>query len=151
MIHESRLCPVTVVMILVLSGCMVGPNFLRPKVVISPTWLEAGDPRVKNESADYRNWWQAFNDPALDRLIDRAYRENLSLKKAGARVLEARAQLGISVGRLYPQTQQTSGFLQYNRTSERSPQLRSSSLRSARVARSLRRAVFSNTGRTKSG
>jgi NodT family efflux transporter outer membrane factor (OMF) lipoprotein len=38
------------------------------------------------------------------------------------RVLEARAQLGIAVGKLYPQTQQASGSLQYYRTSERSPQ-----------------------------
>jgi len=105
---------------LLLSGCMVGPDFSRPPTKVSQTWLEASDPRVKTEPAEYRNWWRAFEDPALDRLIDRAYRENLSLKIAGVRVLEARAQLGIAVGELFPQTQQASGSLQYNRPSDHS-------------------------------
>jgi len=106
-----------------LPGCtIVGPDYARPKAAVAPNWLEAGDQRVKTEPAEYRNWWQAFNDPVLDRLIDRAYRENLSLRIAGVRVLEARAQLGIVVGEFYPQTQQAIGSLQYNRISERSPQ-----------------------------
>ncbi|HSB04559.1 MAG TPA: efflux transporter outer membrane subunit, partial [Thermodesulfobacteriota bacterium] len=109
--------------ILLLTGCFkVGPDFIRPKATVSPNWMEVGDRRISNESADYRNWWRAFNDPILDRLIDRAYRENLSLKIAGLRVLEARALLGIAVGGFFPQTQQAFGSLQYNRTSKHSPQ-----------------------------
>ncbi len=95
-----------------LSGCSVGPNFVKPKAAVSPTWLDADDWRVKTGPAEYSNWWKAFNDPVLDRLIDQAYRGNLSLRVAGVRVLEARAQLGIAVGRLYPQAQQASGSLQ---------------------------------------
>jgi NodT family efflux transporter outer membrane factor (OMF) lipoprotein len=105
-----------------LFGCIkVGPNFVRPKVEVAPNWMEAGDKRVKSEPADYRNWWHAFDDQVLDRLIDRAYRENLSLRIAGVRVLEARAQLATVTGEIFPQTQQAFGFLQYNRTSERAP------------------------------
>ena len=102
---------------------MVGPDFTRPPVKVSEAWLDGGDQRVKTEPADYRSWWRVFNDPTLDRLIDRAYKENLSLKITGVRVLEARAQLGIAVGELFPQTQQASGSLQYIRPSERSSQL----------------------------
>ena len=105
-----------------LSGCTVGPDFTRPSVNVSQTWLEAADQRVKTESAETRTWWRVFDDPVLDQLIARAYRENLSLKIAGVRVLEARAQLGIATGGLYPQTQQAFGSLQYNRVSERAPQ-----------------------------
>jgi len=109
---------------LFLSGCIkVGPNFTPPPVAVSQTWLDAGDQRVKIETTQYRNWWQVFNDAVLDRLIGRAYRENLSLRIAGVRVLEVRAQLGIAVGQLYPQTQQASGSLQYNRPSEQSGQV----------------------------
>ena len=107
---------------LLLSGCAVGPDFTRPQVKVSQTWLEAGDQRVKTEPVEYRNWWRVFDDPVLDQLIARAYRENLSLKIAGVRVLEARAQLGIASGGLYPQTQQAFGSLRYNRVSERAPQ-----------------------------
>jgi NodT family efflux transporter outer membrane factor (OMF) lipoprotein len=100
------------------SGCFkVGPEFARPPVSVSPTWLDANDPRVKTGVVNYRNWWQTFNDSALNGLIERAYRENLSLRSAGVRVLQARAQLGIAAGELYPQTQQATGSLQYNRVS----------------------------------
>jgi NodT family efflux transporter outer membrane factor (OMF) lipoprotein len=106
---------------------MVGPDFTRPPAKISEIWLEAGDQRLKTGSAEYRNWWRVFDDPVLDQLIARAYQENLSLKIAGVRVLEARAQLGIATGGLFPQTQQAFGSLQYNRVSERAPQAFSSS------------------------
>ncbi len=106
---------------LFLSSCLkVGPDYRRPAVSVAPGWLESADQRVKTEPAEYRNWWQQFQDPVLDRLIDRAYRDNLSLRIAGVRVLEARAQLGIAVGQLFPQTQQATGSLQYNRLSDRS-------------------------------
>ncbi len=118
----GRFWPLMFAIIFLLSGCAVGPNFARPPVRVSETWLEAGDERVKAEAANYRNWWQAFNDPVLDKLIDRAYQENLSLKIAGVRVLEARAQLGIAIGGLFPQTQKAFGSLQYNRISDRAPQ-----------------------------
>ncbi|MGZ3391353.1 MAG: efflux transporter outer membrane subunit [Isosphaeraceae bacterium] len=101
------------------GGCMVGPNYQRPKVSVSPSWGETGDQRVRNESTTYRDWWRTFNDPAMNRLIARAYRDNLTLQQAGVKVLQARAQLGIAVGEIYPQTQQAIGSVQYNRTSDR--------------------------------
>jgi len=114
------LCSLVFSIFFLLSGCAVGPDFTRPSVNVSQNWLEGSDPRIKNEVAEYRNWWRIFNDPALDTLIDRAYRENLSLRVAGVRVLEARAQLGIAVGELFPQTQQASGSLQYIQPSQHS-------------------------------
>ena len=111
------------VITLLAGGCFkVGPNYGRPATKVAETWLEAGDQRVKTEPAEYRYWWQAFQDPDLDRLIDIAYRENLSLRIAGVRVLEARAQLGIAVGLLFPQTQQAFGSVEKIRVSSRSPQ-----------------------------
>ena len=84
-------------------GCFkVGPNFTPPSVAVSQAWLDADDQRVKTEATEYRNWWQVFNDPVLDRLMGRAYQENLSLRVAGVKVLEVRAQLGIAVGELTP-------------------------------------------------
>jgi NodT family efflux transporter outer membrane factor (OMF) lipoprotein len=105
--------------LLAFAGCTVGPNFQRPKTTVSANWQETGDPRVSTTSATYRGWWSAFNDPVLDRLIQRAYRENLSLRQAGVRVLQARAELGVAIGELFPQTQQAIGSVQYNRTSDR--------------------------------
>ena len=106
-------------MLLLFTGCMIGPDFNRPKVAVSDTWLESGDQRVSTGSAAYRNWWTAFNDPALDRRVEQAYRDNLTLRQAGVRVLQARAQLGIAIGEVFPQTQQAVGSVQYFRTSDR--------------------------------
>src|SRR5207248_10019223 len=96
-----------------------GAEVPRAPVRGSPNWGETGDQRVSTESTTYRDWWRAFNDPVLDRLVARAYRDNLTLQQAGVRVLQARAQLGIAVGEVFPQTQQAIGSVQYNRTSER--------------------------------
>ncbi|MDD3580435.1 MAG: efflux transporter outer membrane subunit [Desulfobacca sp.] len=103
-------------------GCAkVGPDYVRAPVRVSDNWLEVDDKRVQTESADYRDWWTVFNDPVLNQLIDLAYRENLTLHIAGVRVLEARAQLGVAVGELFPQTQQAFGSLEKVRQSGRSP------------------------------
>jgi NodT family efflux transporter outer membrane factor (OMF) lipoprotein len=102
---------------LVLGCTMVGPDYVRPPVQVEQTWLDSGDKRVHTSTAQYKNWWQAFKDPALDQLIDTAYRENLTLRIAGVRVLGARAQLGIVTGQLYPQSQQATGSLQKMRIS----------------------------------
>ena len=103
-------------------GCTkVGPDYSRPETQVSQVWLDAGDKRVKTEPPEYRNWWKAFKDASLDQLIDTAYRENLSLRIAGVRVLEARAQLGAATGNLYPQTQQATGSVIKNRESAGTP------------------------------
>jgi NodT family efflux transporter outer membrane factor (OMF) lipoprotein len=104
-------------------GCLkVGPDFQRPSTTVADTWLDIGDNRLATASVEHRHWWQAFRDPALNRLIDTAYRENLSLRLAGVRVLEARAQLGVAIGEWFPQTQQAFGAMDKIRVSDRSPQ-----------------------------
>ncbi len=115
---RGRICLAWLISALLTAGCaQVGPDYLRPETNVSENWLEAGDQRLKTEGAAYRNWWQVFKDPILDQLVDTAYRENLNLRIAGVRVLEARAQLGIATGQLYPQTQQATGSVQKNRES----------------------------------
>ena len=111
------------VSISLLAGCaLVGPDYQRPKSEISANWIEAADQRVSTNPTDFRHWWKIFRDPVLDRLMDRAYRENLNLKIAATRILEARANLGIAIAGLYPQTQQASGYYQYNHLSAQSQQ-----------------------------
>lgn len=121
--NKSRRQCVLLAAVFILSGCIkVGPDFHRPDVAVPSDWTEAEGGQGNTGPADYRSWWQVFNDPILDRLIDHAYRENLTLRVAGARVLEARALLGIVVGEYFPQTQQGFGSVHYNRTSQGSVQ-----------------------------
>jgi NodT family efflux transporter outer membrane factor (OMF) lipoprotein len=60
---------------------------------------------VRSQEQDLAHWWSVFNDPTLDALIQNAYQQNLTLRVAGARILEARALLGIARGEIFPQTQ----------------------------------------------
>jgi len=119
----NNLGRVLLMAVLLTAGCLkVGPDFTPPKATVAKDWQDAGDPRVKTAAVTYRQWWRAFADPTLDRLIESAYRENLSLRIAGVRVLEARAQLGIAIGEWFPQTQQAFGSLDKVHVSQRSPQ-----------------------------
>jgi NodT family efflux transporter outer membrane factor (OMF) lipoprotein len=87
------------------NGFKVGPNYRTPAAPVAASWIDDTDKRVRKEGDDLSKWWQVFNDPVLDALICDAYRQNLTLRQAGLRVLEARAQLGIAVGNLFPQEQ----------------------------------------------
>ena len=103
------------------AGCAVGPNFVSPEAPIADKFREASNRSVKSSHEDYRDWWKSFHDPILNRLIQAAYNQNLTLLSAGTRVLQARAALGIAIGDFYPQVQQGTGALTYNRASAATP------------------------------
>ena len=94
------------------NGFKVGPNYERPPAPVAQHWIDASDAHIQTASPDLSRWWGVFNDPILNRLVDCAYQQNLTLRQAGFRVLEARAQLAIAKGELFPQTQQASGAYQ---------------------------------------
>jgi NodT family efflux transporter outer membrane factor (OMF) lipoprotein len=100
------------------NGFKVGPDYLKPPAPVAPDWIDADDRRVRKESDDLSRWWTVFNDPVLDSLTCYAYRQNLSLRVAGMRVLQARAQLAIDTGNLLPQTQTSTGDFKWNGISE---------------------------------
>lgn len=102
-----KLFTLCVVLALVAGGCaMVGPDYKTPTVQLQNEWLEYEDPLL-NTSPVSQQWWKtAFSDPILDQLVETALAENLSLRSAGLRVLQARQQLAIIIGNQYPQQQQ---------------------------------------------
>jgi multidrug efflux system outer membrane protein len=83
-----------------LSGCTVGPDFLRPTVATPDKWRidyaqAAGVANTK--------WWEQFGDPALNQLIDEALRENRDLLIAAARVDQFVGALTTTRSQVYPQ------------------------------------------------
>jgi NodT family efflux transporter outer membrane factor (OMF) lipoprotein len=123
---------------MLLSGCaLVGPDFLKPSAPVADSYVpvESSAGAQSKSSAkqpakvvsaqensiqaeELTHWWTAFKDPTLNRLIEMAYGQNLTLQSAGARVLEARAALGIATGNLFPQEQRLGGGVDYNRLSK---------------------------------
>jgi len=90
----------TVLLLLPLAGCTLGPAYVRPPVDNPAAW------RVDyTEAADTANtrWWEQFGDPVLDDLIDTALRENKDVRIAAARVEEFAARVDLFRAGLFPQ------------------------------------------------
>ena len=98
---------------LLLGGCMVGPDFVRPEAPYLDSWTQGSSGLPVNSKTGFTSrseavadWWTLFKDPTLNAFVNEAYQQNLQLEAAGARVYQARAQLGIARGELFPQQQQ---------------------------------------------
>jgi NodT family efflux transporter outer membrane factor (OMF) lipoprotein len=109
MIFTLVLCGCTSFRDYIGNGFKVGPNYCRPAAQVAPNWIDAADKRVRRDCDDLSKWWTVFNDPTLNNLICCAYHQNLTLREAGWRVMEARAQLAIAKGEIFPQSQTMTG------------------------------------------
>ncbi len=113
-------------------GCtVVGPRYEEPTADVQSRWTELETQTLTTEPPLDPRWWKsAFSDPELDQLIESALAENLSLRSAALRVMEARQQLAIAVGYQFPQVQQLSGSAEAQRPSrnarDANPQLENS-------------------------
>src|SRR6266481_3040158 len=86
-------------LILLFSGCAVGPNYKKPAVPVPPEYRGLSpDQAGKSTAASFgdEKWFDAFQDETLRELIQTALKQNYDVRIAAARVLEARAQLGIT-------------------------------------------------------
>jgi NodT family efflux transporter outer membrane factor (OMF) lipoprotein len=100
---------------------MVGPDFSAPPAPVADKWLEWRNKALKSSSEAPAEWWRVFHDPVLNRLIEIASSQNLTLLSAGTKVLQARAELGVAIGEFYPQQQGASSGVAYLRASNATP------------------------------
>lgn len=87
-----------------LTGCAVGPNYVRPDVAMPRQFQGqvAVDQRPAGGSAELATWWTGFGDPQLTHFVTLALEQNLDLAQAAARVQQARAGLGAANAALLP-------------------------------------------------
>lgn len=71
------------------AGCAVAPLPALPDTT-PPTWRHDGDDGSA-PAVDLRNWWTAFHDPELDRLVEAALADNLTIAQSALRIEAARA------------------------------------------------------------
>lgn len=92
---------ISLVMAVIISGCMVGPNYFRPQTAADdgtgfinapPGWTDANDICAGGP------WWKCFGDQVTADLVLLALERNTDLKAAAAKVLEAEAILAQSHG-----------------------------------------------------
>ena len=96
---KKTLSTVAGMAVLLLAGCMVGPDFQKPAVE-TPDHFRFADPEAV-ETVNLK-WWELFDDPVLDTLVLTALRENKDVLLAASRVEEARASLGFTRAEMYP-------------------------------------------------
>lgn len=118
---HDRLVVLALIGLIYLTGCAdkLGPDFKEPSFDQTSRWLNAGNHETRKGPA--KSWWTLFDDPLLNRLIQRAYKNNLKVQTAALRIIEARARLGIARSFLFPQYGEFRADGLYEQLSEQSP------------------------------
>jgi len=97
---------------LALSGCMVGPRYVKPSAPLAPAYKEY-NPDASSQNSNWQTaqpadaasrgeWWKIFGDTELNTLEPKVAANNQDLKAADARFREARALIRFNHASLYP-------------------------------------------------
>ena len=86
--------------LVLLTGCLVGPDFEQPQFEDLPDEFRFSTPSDQEEVN--LKWWELFNDPMLVSLVNTALNENKDLLIAISRIEEARSFLVFTKADLYP-------------------------------------------------
>ena len=92
-------------MLIILTGCEVGPNYIRPQVTAPAVYRGADETSVSGADQNYlgnQQWAKVFREPELQNLIRVALEDNYDLLIAAQRVLEEQAQLRITRSQQFP-------------------------------------------------
>ena len=100
------------------NGFKVGPNYAKPVTPVAGSWIDNYDEQLKDELPNYADWWTTFNDPILNGLMEDVAQQNLTLKSAGLRVMQARYVRDITAGSMFPQQQEAFGAYQRTQYSD---------------------------------
>jgi len=93
------MCSRLVFVLLALGGCALGPDYERPELDTPAAFLQPVD---EGESIVNLQWWELFEDPALEALIATALENNQDLGVAASRIEEFRAILGVTRASQFP-------------------------------------------------
>ena len=113
----------TSILLAVLSGCAVGPNYKRPVVETPPAYRPAAsDTNTDTEIHSFAElgWWETFKDPQLSAYLAEALTNSWDVKIAAARMLQAEANLRITRSQFFPSIS-AGGDLVASRSSQKGP------------------------------
>ena len=87
----NKNCPIIILASLLAACSLIAPDRPNPSVNLPKSWNYTSNPAESN--LPYVAWWKKFNDPDLNRLIEKALKNNSSLETAKANIDKARASL----------------------------------------------------------
>jgi multidrug efflux system outer membrane protein len=91
---------------LTLCSCAIGPNYRRPAIDTPSAFRSEGAPEavpVDSTSLADLPWWQVFQDPVLQGLIEEALANGYDTRIIASRVEQARYAVGVTRADLMPQ------------------------------------------------
>jgi outer membrane protein TolC len=94
--------------VLLLTGCMVGPDYVRPSAPMTVAYKEAPPPgegwmlAQPSDEMARGQWWEIFGDPQLNALEEQVTPANQDLKVAEAHFRQARAIVRFDRASLFP-------------------------------------------------
>jgi multidrug efflux system outer membrane protein len=94
-LRHTKMSLLCVMVTAIVAGCAVGPDYQRPMLDLPPS-------ATAKAPALAAPWWQAYNDAALNTLMDEALKNNRDLTIAAARVIESQALLGLATSDQLP-------------------------------------------------
>jgi multidrug efflux system outer membrane protein len=92
-------------LLILLTGCTVGPKYVRPTIPAPPAYRGPDETPVSSADQDSlgdQKWAQVFHEAELQDLIHAALENNYDVRIAARRVLEAQAQLRITRSQQFP-------------------------------------------------
>jgi NodT family efflux transporter outer membrane factor (OMF) lipoprotein len=91
-------------LLVLLAGCMVGPDYRRPAATVSPSFKELTGwrPADPQDVARRGDWWRVFDDPELDGLERQVAVSNQTLREALAAYQASVATVGEARSQLFP-------------------------------------------------
>ncbi|MDQ1255820.1 MAG: outer membrane protein multidrug efflux system, partial [Candidatus Hydrogenedentes bacterium] len=94
--------PTALLLALLLSGCTLAPRYERPGDLTPEAFRGAESVAPSGPSFGELDWWQVFNDEALQTLIRQGIENNYDIRIAAQRVIEAQAQATSARAGLFP-------------------------------------------------
>lgn len=114
-LHPRHFGLAACVLALTLTGCAVGPDFVRQTPAAPDDWTtwrsahESLRTPVGAEKPWPSQWWQTFNDPVLDSLVQRALTSSPDLQTAALRFAQARVQRSTTAAQRGPEVGMSAG------------------------------------------
>jgi outer membrane protein, multidrug efflux system len=90
---------------ILLSGCMVGPNYKKPVVPVPPAFTDASATSANSSGQNpiaFTDWWKVFHDSVLNDLESQADAANRDIKIAVAHLDQAAAVTKATRSQLFP-------------------------------------------------
>jgi NodT family efflux transporter outer membrane factor (OMF) lipoprotein len=87
-----------------LAACNVGPDYVRPSAVVTPTYKESGEWKTATpvDQFPHGEWWRIYGDADLDRLEADATQANQTIAIAEANYREAKTLVDQARAGLFP-------------------------------------------------